>query len=364
MSSLDTVHLSPFQRHDLFGVLDAIQEDKVNVDWSDQTSLTRHVATIKQDFVGATPSTFLDTRGIQKTIIEWNKFNTETKRLEKFMQSNETGTRQQRVVAMQNFTSPEVCRAILDAVKFGIGLDMASTRVHRGDDGFPESELLTFHNVDAGGNKVTKIARNSSSLFLYPTLKNGDDVQFAPSVARLLEKLALVVGVPFSHIETPVRLEKFTSGEFRAPTTHMKDAIRTTEGLGHIESSVKPLEEYANFTMIEERDFVVMENARVFGVTIFLSDVEEGGSIYFPNMAESALVRPEIGKAILFPTVISLNGIWNTDATAIDRKYDNSGDLSYLVEDVSTFAAHMDVVRGTKYAITVYFRRYEHIKLD
>jgi len=356
----DYVHLSPFQRHDLFGVIDAIQEDRVNVDWSVQI---RHVATIKQKF-GDTTSTFLDTESIKKNVLVWNKSKGQTEMLEKFMQSDETGIRQQRIVTMQNFTSPEVCRAILDAVKFGIGLDMKSAKEFRGDDGFPESVLYEIPETDAGGKQIRKVVQNSSTVFLYPTLKNGDNLIFAPSVARLLEKLALFLGVPFSHIEIPVRLEKFTSGELRAPASHMKDALRTSEASQYFQAGIKPLAEYFNTTLTEDTEIVAMENARVFGVTIFLSDVEEGGSVHFPNMANGMLVKPEIGKAILFPTVVSLNGIWSPDATAIDWKYDNDGDLSYLVEDITTLVGHEEVVSGTKYAITVYFRRYEQEELD
>jgi len=359
------MHISPFQRHDLFGVIDAIQEDRVNIDWvvdgprKTKLSVHAHVSTTKQELSGKT-STHLDTKSIKKTVFIWNRSSDQTKKLKEVMQSNETGVRQQRVIVMQNFTSPEVCRAILDAVKFGVGLDSASSKENRGDDGFSEKLMYEIAEKDEAGNIFNnKVIRNSSSMALHPTLKSGNSVQFAPSIERLLEKLALVVGVPFSHIETPLGIEKFMPGEFRSPMSHFKDAIRNTEARTYFQSSVKPLEEYANTTFTGDSEPLIMENARVFGAIIFLSDVEDGGSIYFPNMANSMLVKPEIGKVVLFPTVVSLNGIWNDDVYPIDAQYDNFGDLSYLVEDMSTLVGHKEVVSGTKYAITVYFRRYE-----
>jgi hypothetical protein len=355
------MHISPFQRHDLFGVIDAIQEDRVNIDWvvdgprKTKLSVHAHVSTTKQQISGKN-STHLDTKSIKKTVFIWNRSRDQTKKLKEVMQSNETGVRQQRVIVMQNFTSPEVCRAILDAVKFGVGLDSASSKENRGDDGFSEKLMYVMGEKDEASDKVI---RNSSSMALHPTLKSGNSVQFAPSIEMLLEKLALVVGIPFSHIETPLGIEKFMPGEFRSPMSHFKDAIRNTEARTYFQSSVKPLEEYANTTFTGDSEPLIMENARVFGAIIFLSDVEDGGSIYFPNMANSMQVKPEIGKVVLFPAVVSLNGIWNDDVYPIDAQYDNFGDLSYLVEDMSTLVGHKEVVSGTKYAITVYFRRYE-----
>ena len=345
-------------------MIDAIQEDRVNIDWVvDGPLKTRlsvnDIPTTKHELRGKT-STHLETKSIKKTVFIWNRSTAQTKKLKEVMQSNETGVRQQRVIVLQNFTSPEVCRAILDAVKFGVGLDSLSSKEKRGDDGFSEKVMYEVAEKDAAGKLFNnKIIRNSSSMALHPTLKNGDNVQFAPSIERLLEKLALLVGIPFSHIETPVGIEKFMPGEFRAPMSHFKDAIRNTESRIYFQSSVKPLEEYANTTFNGDSEPLIMENARVFGAIVFLSDVEDGGSIYFPNMANTMLVKPEIGKVVLFPTVVSLNGIWDDDKHTIDAQYDNFGDLSSLVEDMSTLAGHKEVVSGTKYAITVYFRRYE-----
>jgi hypothetical protein len=109
---------------------------------------------------------------------------------------------------------------------------------------------------------------------------------------------------------------------------------------------------YQDENIKQEESFSIMKNARIFGFTLFLNDVQEGGSIYFPDFSKLH-VEPRIGKALLFPTVVSLNGSWHSQADPRE---------SFLLEDRSTFAEHEKVIQGTKYSITIYFTRFEDVK--
>jgi len=333
---------SPFKRNDLFGIMDAINADRVTVDWSPDIDRPE-LNLIKRDVDGET-TRLLYTKDIQKTLYFWDRNKEQVDFLERLMGTIETGLYQQQVIVMKNFTSPEVCQAILDAVRFGVGLDMASGKAKRGDDGFAGT-------TEDGVDQV--VMRQSSQIFLHPTLS---DKKFAPSINRLLTKMSLLTGIPIDHVETPIKIEKFVAGDFRKGASHFQDGVRTMEGTRYLDSHVLPGEEYYDLSFPST---LTMENARLFGITLFLSDVDQGGSLYFPNMSQGIRIDPEIGKAVLFPTVVSLNGNWDS-RMHIDDPYEHNGEgASYLVEDRTTLLGHDAVTSGTKYSVTIYFRRYE-----
>jgi hypothetical protein len=346
-------HSSPFHRNDLFGILDAIREDRVVIDWP--TDVSRHVPTIKKNLDG-TELTLLDTIHIQKSVMTQKRSKESIEHLQSIMHSHEeTGISRQQVIVMDNFTTPEFCLAILDTVKFGVGFNLASLDTKNiGDDGFPEStaDYRNILNMNDGETlEYTKLMRNSSRVFLYPTIKYGNGSQFAPSLERLIEKVALLVGIPVANVETPLLLEKFTAGQFRKESSHFLNSVMKEWKVDKSPGSSN-YTTYQDENIKQEESFSIMKNARIFGFTLFLNDVQEGGSIYFPDFS-NLRVEPRIGKAVLFPTVVSLNGSWHSQADPRE---------SFLLEDRSTFAEHEKVIQGTKYSITIYFTRFEDVK--
>ena len=79
-------------------------------------------------------------------------------------------------------------------------------------------------------------------------------------------------------------------------------------------------------------------------------------------MSQNIRVAPAIGRAVLFPTVVSLNGNWDYHVDSpdpIDAAYEHEdSDESFLLEDMTTIFGHDKVHSGTKYSITIFFRRY------
>ena len=371
---------TPFGRSDLFGILEAMQDDRVSVEWvignkerNDQVRKAN--LTFFKSVVGEEVIFLMDTRDMIKTMYIWNRSLHHSAYLRKILKisdsdgdgennsstsptgKDETGIVQQNVMVVQNFTSQEACHGILDAIRFGVGLDATSAKAKRGEDGFPvsskEGRLQPTENADD-----FFLARKSSQIMLFPTLYDSrKQKQFAPSVEKVLAKVSLMIGIPMEQLEVPIKVEKFEAGEFRREVSHFRDAIQIVESEKYLESSVKPGEEYRDTHLMDRT--ATMENARVFGVTLFLSDAN-GGHVYFPNMSNSIRVDPKIGGAIFFPTVISLNGNWDTERVHLDKDYANTGDdgQSFLVEDMTTIFGHAEVTSGTKYCMTFYFRRF------
>ena len=359
---------SPFRRKDLFGIMDAIHEERVVVDWythaSDLEAASKaNVQFVRREIDGEV-RTRMYTEDIKKSMYIWNRGPIHVDFLNDRVPTNETGTLLQQIMILDNFTSPEACKAVLDAVKFGVGLDTASARTKRGDDGFPEATKESKFELDADGksNEVEKnTARSSSQIFLFPTLKEGDRMVFAPSIERLLLKISLLTSIPLDHVEFPIRIEKFQPGEFRREVSHFRDAIQTMESTRYFKpTNFNAGDEYKGASKMHYTS--KMQNARVFGLTLFLNDVEEGGSLYFPNMSQNIRISPKIGRAVLFPTVVSLNGNWDYDVGAqdpLDEEYEHvDSDESFLIEDMTTMCGHKKVLSGSKYSITIYFRRY------
>lgn len=352
-------HSSPFHRNDLFGIMDAIRENRVVIDWL--TNLSRQVPAIEKNVDGA-QVTLLDTSHIQKRVFTQKRSRESMEQLQSIIHRQyETGISRQQVIVMDNFTTPEICLAILDTIKFGVGFHLAQAETRKiGNDGFPEStrDYRTILNNDGDILEDTELVRNSSTILLYPTIKYDNTSQFAPSLERLVEKVALLVGIPVANVETPLLLEKFTVGEFRKESSHFQTSaikewkVETVEGLSN-----ETFHENRNFK--QKKSSSVMKNARIFGFTLFLNDVPEGGSMHF--LDSNLRVEPRMGKAVLFPTVVSLNGIWDSQAQPLDMdvNYKHPHDDSFLVEDKSTFAEHETVAQGTKYTITIYFTRFQ-----
>lgn len=358
---------SPFRRNDLFGIMDAIHEERVIADWytsvSNMEALSKANIRLVQKDIDGEVRTRMFTEDIKKSMYVWNRGPNHVKFLQSKIPTNETGIHLQQVMILDNFTSPEVCQAVLDAVRFGVGLDSTSARTKRGDDGFPGSSKEGRFQTDSNGkpNEIEEhTARSSSQIFLFPTLKQDDRMLFAPSIERLLLKISLLTGIPAEHVEVPIKVEKFQAGEFRREVSHFRDAVQTMETMRYFESNVKAGDEYTGANMMDSTS--TMQNARVFGVTLFLSDVKEGGSLYFPNMSQNIRVAPAIGRAVLFPTVVSLNGNWDYHVDSpdpIDAAYEHEdSDESFLLEDMTTIFGHDKVHSGTKYSITIFFRRY------
>ncbi len=166
-------------------------------------------------------------------------------------------------------------------------------------------------------------------------------------------------------VEIPIKIERFGTGGYRRASSHFKDAILTSEGSRYFNSNVRPGEEFETAPDMLKTDTMV--NARVLGLTLFLSDVEGGGAVTFPylNLEKSVRIDAKIGRAILFPTVVSLIGTYDAKVKPVDEMFENSGNTdSFLFEDRASSVQHELVSKGMKYSITIYFRRFANQEED
>ncbi len=197
---------SPFKRDDLFGIFNAIHENRIGIDWSNDLNVDRLSGLKVEDFHhDGDKIHLLQTNGISKMLYLWGRNNQHASYLKGAIEGNENANRtrdgieEQHAIVMDSFVTAEECKAILDAVKFGIGLDSNSAAINRGDDGFTDSTTIG-RKLRVDSALIDDIARNSSEIFLYPTLKDGHDrLRFAPSVERLLQKMSLISGIPVEH---------------------------------------------------------------------------------------------------------------------------------------------------------------------
>ena len=200
-------------------------------------------------------------------------------------------------------------------------------------------------------------------------------MKYSNAIERLLIKVNLLTGMNAGErIEAPIIFEKHEVGDIHHSSTHFKSGLLTKE-IEYIDYDDLGVTHGHHYGIEDEID--KMENARIFGITIFLSgdgSPQAGGEMYFPKMM-NAKFYPKEGTAILFPTVASLVGQNDYDdcdddddddddgcsATgALDEHIDHSGeDSSFLVEDQYTSFGHAPVKEGVKYSFTLYFRRYE-----
>lgn len=362
-----SIHSSPFLRNDLYGVLEAIKDDRIIIDWAfkyaeKDKSLLKYVTTERR-FVNGDYMNALHVKNVNRWTYMWDRPQHDQAYVQELLGSNETGAFTQRYIAMYNFTSDGLCGAILNAVKFGVGTQNRDDPNGKlSDDGFPQAVRKVYYTEGENGLQIKQKVRHSSRLYMYPAMNTEDGKRFAPAIERLLEKMQLLVGAPRDHIEMPLIFEKFSVGEYRNATSFFKDSILTSEGQTYYKSTVEDTDEYKLPNTLRERSPDTMINPRVFGVTLFLNDVEEGGEVSFPFLQTNNAPHVQdvsVGKAIIFPTVLSMNGQWNISKDeSLDKNYNDDLGSSELLEDLSFVAQHNPVRKGVKYTLTVYFRRY------
>ena len=296
----------------------------------------------------------------------------------------------------------------------------AAAPVQIGEDGFalPTTDVT----MDEMGIDV-EISRVSSRTFFNPPPRkrrgaddgDGKIRRIHPVVERLLSKIETATGIPaLDHVELPVQYERFTVNQFQEPRSPFSDSIAMSSqswaatsplvggegggaasstggklqrrvtlpdpdaggrGEGGILELDPEMERYAREELIrlgaglleEEEDMYgprTMHNGRVFGFTVFLSDVEKGGDIVFTGMGDYA-VKPLMGRAVLFPTSLSLLGERpkkgereeNDNEEPLDEDFPG-GDGTFILEDMTTTFKHLPVEAGIKYVLNVYLRRY------
>lgn len=457
---------TPFQRMDLVGIFEAMEEDRVvippgkknGVDGSmDQPSSATRAGIIPEgmDLMMTDDQIYVLPLGQIKTFVFRLKPGTESakasakarKRQGRRPVEGDDNTNDAHnenaedddggpyIVQFDRFLSPEECQALLSMIRrrndapFGsiggrafplltaIGSDVVTTEGDReqkfvsllfGDDGFtpPSTELRTLPD---GTQRVTRM---SSRTYFNPPRRCDDasdqqqtekhkeqrrqSKRFHPVMERLLAKIEMVTSVPApSHVELPVQFEKFMPGGFHEADSHFADAMSTSRhklNLEKISKSKIKTENQDDRALDElfkkaERDSLQMNNplsqsgspehspfsdgdprrmrnARIFGMTIFLSDVDKGGEIVFPNMGNFT-IEPMMGRAVLYPTVLNLIGKKGRESGGGDEKETDDGggtqnekDDDYLVEEMGTLMAHKPVLSGVKYTINVYLRRY------
>jgi hypothetical protein len=250
-------------------------------------------------------------------------------------------------------------QGLLDTVSFGIGVD-SSRHDDTGVDGFP-----IFKSVDTkkdSNGTPTLVTRKSFRVHLFPSIKDSKGVmKYSNAIERLIIKVKLLTGMDaLERVESPIVFDKHTVGDSQLVSSHFRSGISRHES--HLFYSddirVNDEEQYEDFDKPDK-----MENARLFGLTVFLSGdglATRGGEIFFPKMG-GMKVYPKAGTAILFPTVSSLiEQNWSGESGALDENLDHIGtDSSFLIEDLYTTFGHRTVRQGIKYSVTFYFRRYE-----
>ena len=352
-----------FKRMDLFGIIEAIYENRMVLETKySNIRLSKYLPAAKLRHDWGKEVYILDNKSIGITT-NYDPKNPEEK----------------KIIRFENFLSTEECHSILNTIKFGVGVD-TSSGLGGGADGFPRA--TSDKALDAEGNEY--ILRSSSRVFLYPSLRDdtSNTQKFAPAIERLIHQIGFFLGISENQIESPIQFDKFHEGGFQKAVSHFEEAILTEEGnilidrLSKIQLSqekvvgkdqivqvikeslpVPNLDDDISSTLSKPK---VMENARLFGLTIFLNTGEDGGEVVFPNLNNHTII-PMRGSAVFFPVIKSLVGRTGEDNVAIDREYSHNGkDHSYLEEDLSTLIEHKPVTDGLKYSVTLYIRRYEH----
>ena len=363
---------SPFHRDDLFGIFESIYHNRIFVNaqyrkelippnMSIETREQRLKRTHTQTKAHIDPDVdvrYLNVDAIQIFPILFKRSKEDEDIYRKALKSNGAGGSFVNMIRMDNFLTPGDCRDLIDSVSFGIGFDTPKVW-EKEEDGFPKKTIDTIQTE----NGETIVTRHNSRVNLFPSSKDKFGVmRYTNSIEHLLIKISLLTGINVAEkIETPIIFEKFQVGDTQLPTRHFRSGILTSESylFNPQDIKVKKGEQYKNDLDQPDR----MENARTFGIIIFLNGggiEDEGGQIYFPKMDDYE-IYPMEGTAVLFPTVASLVSQDESGITgALDENLDHAGDDStFLVEDLYTVFGHRSVQKGTKYCVTLYFRRYE-----
>mmetsp|Transcript_7625 Transcript_7625/g.8388 ORF Transcript_7625/g.8388 Transcript_7625/m.8388 type:complete len:651 (+) Transcript_7625:229-2181(+) len=358
---------TPYERKDLYGLLDRIQERRIIVQdpqFSDNYGeyFPPNMSIEKRNAGLINEACYLNTKEMEFTSFRVVRKRNENKLYKDMLKSNGTGTAMSYIISIKKLLNAEDCQGLLDTVSFGVGV-YTDNHDDTGEDGFPSP---TVDVIRRNGEEI--VMRNSSRVFVNPSIRENTGVmRYSNSIERLLIKIKWLIGMDaVDHIEAPIIFEKFEEGNFQSVTSHFKSGIlhREKDLFDEEIIKIKYGDQYVDLSD-DDRCCIpdTMENARIFGLTVHLSDVEEGGRLYFPKLAK-AKVKPEMGNAILFPTVASLIELPNDrddGVEALDADLDHEGsDSSYMVEDISTIFGHQKMIGSTpKYSVTLYFRRYE-----
>lgn len=321
---------SAFKRNDIIGILEAIHENRVPVD-SMGTKMMEKESLI--DFVHSKDTNDEITHSFytednMKSFHKFNRTDVHINALKEVLQGEEAALGQSGVVVMDDFFSFDESQSILAELKSAV--DKVSRHLNlkeRSNDNFP---------IMSASNDGEKLRRQSSFVLVYSAKNESEE---SPYLETLYAKLSMLLTIPLDHIETTSLVEKFGPGDFRHPSMHFRSL------------------DYDQVHNVSNLEFA--DNARVFGVMIFLNDVK-GGEIVFPNM-NNLTIGAKVGRIVIFPTVISLLPVRKITKEAYqdikDSLFDSFIEKSYLIEDSLTFHGHQKVEEGTKYTLTIYFRR-------
>ena len=347
-----------YQRMDLHGVIEAIQENRMVLK-QEKKVFPNDIPYFIRRYEGEKDVHILDNEAIGITT-----------------NSEEDAPEDRKIVVFEKFLTVDACDSILkNAINFDKDFDLDSFSGNGGvADRFPPP--VTENEIDDEGNEF--VLRKSSRSFLWPVLIDElSSRKFHPAIERMLQKVEFVLGLPSEkHIESPIQVDKFGVGDFQLGVNHFEEAMLTEEGNSLIKHLLENKKESQaidkdQITQVIKENFPApvskdtapkpraMENSRIFGFTIFLNTVEDGGEIVFPNL-NNYTVNPRQGSAVLFPVATSLVGKIDDENIPLDKDFPHNGkDHSYLEEDLSTLANHNPVTKGVKYSATLYIRRYE-----
>ena len=373
---------NPFSRNDLQGVLEAVSQNRVyhydisSIPNNGLTDYVVHHKALQPDNVNPDPHYLRN----DKLLLQWD-----------------------------DFVSTSECMAILDIVRYGIGVTSSGTSSKTTslfvdtEDGFaPSTRDQILYQVEGDEEAETsKIIRSSSRIHVEPTLPTN---MFAPVLERVLTKLETFMGISPSHLELPIQFTKFSKNDFQLPMSHYSQGhkalnkilpsdypnegdlddddttkktskvVRNEKNQIMIDDETKNDEQNIKvFTLpnIQQHKEYRMKNGRVFGMILFLGNVKEGGNITFPNF-NNLTIAPQIGRAIIFPTSQDLIGATKTELDDDEEEINDPLDYSfadddrqkYLAEDFDTVLEHNVVTAGDKYIISIYFRRYPNPEDD
>ena len=321
----DQWYPNAFKRNDIIGVLEAIHENRVPVDSMGTKMIEKEnlIDFVQEKDTNDEITHYFNTEDNSKSFHKFNRTDAHVDDLKEVIQGEEAALRQTGVVVLDNFFSLDESYFILAEIKAAVDFT---------------SQDLSHDNVSSinGSDEGEKLHRRNSFVLKYSTKTNSD----APShLQTLYEKLSMLLTIPSDHIETTSLVEKIDPGDFRRPSMHFRSL------------------EYAQVHNVSNLEYT--DNARVFGVMIFLNEVK-GGEIFFPNM-NNLTISAKVGRIVIFPTVVSLLPVRTITKEAYedtkDSLFDSFIEKSYLIEESLTFHGHQKVEEGTKYTLTIYFRR-------
>jgi prolyl 4-hydroxylase len=195
-----------------------------------------------------------------------------------------------------------------------LGAQMDERIVERSVMGTPQNvEHATHHWIDAGDRKVRKVmSLGSLDAVLYEDFLSDEECEHIKTVSKPYLTRSAVVGKNFSNVETRIRTSAgaFLDRAMDSVIDRVEKRIGVLTGTGvergeglqvlHYVDAQEYQPHYDFFEPQNEEEAKMMElpGNRIGTLIMYLSEVEEGGATYFPQL--KLAIHPKKGSAIWF----------------------------------------------------------------